>query len=531
MSPLIKAINYWVLALVATTCALPRGVGILHAGNSTDSDTTGKHTYCEALLHPGASVPASVADQAVSARAAAIRLAVARGALRNKQRFASTPLTLASALSLGFPFDPTTLEALSIDRALWQYYNPQTGQLTLPSTTNGLGALQVENGAATQTRIRLNYRNKSSGEITLDFLGALLTIPNLSLDILATNGVDPEYAELITRYSHIDPTLKRRIHLHTDLKPELLNLAIWAQDDSKPLELTGQKPGLLVPYQYISAQASDENEPPPSSGPTKSERYRIAAQLAAQAQGLTLYHSPLIFDGGNIIVGERHVFVGSHIVDENVLRFRASRQNIINALSVEFGKPVIELGAAKTNDWRHHQADYHIDLTLAIGRSPTTGKEIAFVASEALALKVLKQGALYAAAIGNTATSADYMQYAQDLETLHSQGKEFIRDAYADKLAELGYEVRRIPSINTQPLHSELMRELKIKHLNAPLNYTNVTFVGAHALVPKFDVAALDRAAARVYEDAGFHVTPMACAAHLARGLGGPRCVSSVIRY
>lgn len=88
----------------------------------------------------------------------------------------------------------------------------------------------------------------------------------------------------------------RFLHVEKDF-----DVSLWAQDDSKPL--TGG--GLLVP----------------SNGLQEELQLHFLTALSALRNHYEVYDSLFPFDGGNVVVGSQHVFVGAETIEQTIRMF------------------------------------------------------------------------------------------------------------------------------------------------------------------------------------------------------------------
>jgi len=273
------------------------------------------------------------------------------------ERFKSTPDNEASVSHLpNVPFEqqvPTRkqafkdgdldgIRATGIPEKFWPYFSKETGgfeyRRAAPlsfSSENGRQELKV-------VRISFNRLKPESWrpKILRDYGYAMGKIPGFKLWVT----VPPEQIKLAEEMiAQFPEDVRKRIWL----KPvEKINgQHVWTQDGSKPI--SARRPTTTTPgFKFIP-------------------EYERPLEAFMSSGKLDKIESPFKFEGGNIVVGDRHVFIGTEEIQANMRFLKCTRREIMKALEVEFGLPVIELGRNSRHGEMKYvgsQADFNIDL-------------------------------------------------------------------------------------------------------------------------------------------------------------------------
>jgi len=129
----------------------------------------------------------------------------------------------------------------------------------------------------------------------------------------------------------------RRVEF-VDLPPEA-EFTIWPQDPF--VVLRGAKGGPVL----LASRDFDRVDD------------RLIAQSLAKHLGWPLRTSELSFEGGNIVVGQRHVFIGADTIYANAARLAIDPREVGRQFEAEFGRPVLVVGPCP-------QPIAHIDMML-----------------------------------------------------------------------------------------------------------------------------------------------------------------------
>jgi hypothetical protein len=394
--------------------------------------------------------------------------------------------------------------------------------------------LSVENGDEELRAARIQYVNLHEPKerrvyelLISDYLRVLQELPRAKLIVVLNPEDQQGFAQLLKNApASILARVKKSV-IETERVPDL-----WAQDGSKPIRV---KPG--APLQTLV----------PKELPL-SESQQVVWR-ALEEQGWPTRRTIFDFEGGNVVVGDRHIFVGPDIVEDNMRKFRISRADALAALSAEFGKPVLEIkqNAIPTQSISsmHASIDFHIDMFFAVARNHKTGKETILLSSPELGLKAL------AGKRKESDFSSDWSIKCEQLvrgakddpqdpfndaeqalvDTLKKAGLEELRrqqdqvNAEAVRLKAMGYDVRFIPGIAQSDPD-------RIGHVWEIFSYANANFSGKKAMIPELDIPRLDRAARSVFEnDLGYQVIPVHSPTESLCVFGGIRCMTETYRY
>ena len=402
--------------------------------------------------------------------------------------------------------------------------------------------LSSENGDQKVSVFKIHYDPSSKSEdaelhdlLLRDYAGVLERMPDTKLWVVTRPAHLQRLEELLAT---LPPETRARIRPSSLESESVQNryLGLWAQDSSKPVDSPDGTPHVLVPWsqRFLGPTSPDDT---------------LELQFALAAHGQTNVHSPLLYSGGNVIVGERHVLVGPDVVRNTADRLRIPPSDALDALSAEFGKPVIEIfhrsaPEAYSRAFRRPFAP-HIDLQLALARDHSSGKETALVQSPAALVTALLGGrkaeelpaewprfvdALVRGAHPDPARALNASEEAliaalgamrrEDLLAQQDQAQELARS-----LAAKGYAVRTVPGIAPMKYESE----------NAGtkwqlFNYTNSIFSGDRAVIPDLGIPALDRAFRDELGRMGYQPVPVTSPRRSYRFWGGIRCMTETHR-
>jgi len=330
-----------------------------------------------------------------------------------------------------------------------------------------------------------------------------------------------ELAEMIIDH------MPKRVRRKFKLIPADQSMNVWAQDASKPLadgETTLAQP-------KGNEVIRDEN---------------LVPLRSMQESGLIdVIPSPFAFEGGNIIVGNRHIFVGPDIVRDLSKQFHISRKNAVSVLSEHWNKEVIEIGRPNA-DGVLEQVDFHIDLSMAIAKAKLgrweKREEVAIVSSPFMLLeeilgfppiKNMDRDTYYdkmrelAYKVGYedfpfklTHTDKRLLLEMSELSYDDILVEELGYESMVETLVENGYKVVRIPG------HNRFDEEQTLR----AFNFTNVIFSGKNAIIPRYDSNLLDPYIREYYRKLGFNVVGIRAVQNFICKKGGIRCLSETYR-
>lgn len=399
--------------------------------------------------------------------------------------------------------------------------------------------LATENGREPLRAIRLNYDGSTVSKKSLRDVARFLThLPQAQLVIVANAATVSDLRAYISELERdLSVTLLPRLRIFENAGDP----RIWAQDASKPL--VGIDGGGL--FSTLTTY--------PGFGMTlmNVRNTRLLGGNATTRPFAQVLESPIRFEGGNVVVGDRHVLIGPDVIYESRYSFPSlSDDDIIAKISAEFGKPVLVIGIRATDQPGQllTQLDFHIDITLALAIDQRTGIEVALLNSpEVLIKSIFKindvselrdviggpesnpsrvfafidqkisaglRGPLSVAErdLINTSARWGYQRLANYIE-YHEQ--------VAQTLLANGYQVRRIPGYNYRFPGS--------MHTVTGITYTNAIFSNGFVLTGLFGIEA-DQLAYSIYRSLGYTVVPAESTVESFCMSGGIRCLSEAYR-
>jgi hypothetical protein len=417
------------------------------------------------------------------------------------------------------------LTEMGIPERAHPFYNVVTGKFDYQPTSKQI--LSPENGDEPLSLIHLNILPGAYGDLGLqsllpDYVLVLRRLPDLRLLLVAP----PEKLKALEEWRKGLPP-RQSVRVHVVSAGELgKDLTWWAQDGSKPAQSgTVGKAKFLLPRGPV--QASD------SLGYAGGIQGLLESGLAESVPSL------FRFEGGNLVVGAKHVFVGSDEVEAAMKDFRISRSEALKALSIEFGKPVLEVGAPSQGGGKE-QLVFHIDLSLSIVRNRLTQRETVVMESPTAALEIiLGKGVTHSKADFEKAQAgwvearkgklkdyddAEIFSLVKKMRWETLQYRILQCDFLRSQIEGHGYETVSIPGLTQMgPGGSDEAHAI-------PRNYTNSILSGSLALIPKTGDRGLDTAAAQTYRKLGYEVLPMSSASFLYYQNGGTRCGAQTFR-
>lgn len=350
--------------------------------------------------------------------------------------------------------------------------------------TNHL-VLSGENGREKLEAVRIVLSDEWTLDVLKDYLQVMDKMPSLKL-----MAVYPKKFK-----NEVDKTLggaQKSIRNRVNIK-QLENVkttAEWTQDGSKP----------LISKQPTSLASSGHARPV----------YREMLDEFQKENLVSIENSHFTFEGGNVVVGDRHVFTGTNTAEKMMEKFKITRANALTLMEAEWGGPVFEIGVAGADGAK--QLDFHIDLTMTVLYSPKKKKEVILLGStqkffdqiaelETKDFKTRAERNVLKALTGNMSDQAYRERYLSAVEK---------------KLIEKNYEVIRVPYFNdgAYPL----------------INYNNVVISENQVIFPlngfrKLDVEMLD-----LYHKLGFETIPVEVVQKSFQYKGGIRCLSETFR-
>lgn len=301
-------------------------------------------------------------------------------------------------------------------------------------------------------------------------------------DLLAE--LDPATRVLVAVEDERDIELFERVRAARDVEYVFVGEPItsWARD--RLTVLAGDDRSVLlappVPHRGGLARANDWLVP-----------WAVRRYLAADA---AIETAPFVFDGGDLIADETHVFIGDPLVARNP---GLTREQITDLVEATVRRDVVFLGGGEP------VPDHHVGMFI----TPIGGGRVA-VGDPDLALELFApEQRTLRDALGGT------IEIDRREDTL-----ELFRNVARD-LERHGFEVVRIPIVSTPEKF-------------VFLSYNNVLLDRRggrlHVFLPRYGVPELDRAAKEAWESAGAITHPIDAATIYRMG-GSVRCLTAPI--
>jgi len=375
--------------------------------------------------------------------------------------------------------------------------------------------LSTENGDSKLLAIRTHF---SKDSIATNYFSILEKMPTVELWILTSPVQNLELKAIIDK---LPSNIRDRVK---PIKIEGQTLIPWAQDGSKPI--SSQTPQILRP--------KDGNQ-------FELEYLINTSRILERTMGVQAIDSPFRFEGGNIIVGARQIFVGPSIVEDLMMDLLITRKEALQALEAEFGKPIIEIAQTRF-DGSRIPIEYHIDLLMALGRNQKTRQEVAFVSSQDTFLQTffglppinqIKDSRHFMVEKGKALRRLRDRYQGQNLpQTDHDLLSTFSEMSYETvRESEVAYEFAR-----------QTLKEQGIEVINIPgkykksknqlrsFNFTNVIFSGNQVIIPRYNSILIGDKVRKLYEEMDYEVIEIEDIEKLMRGDGGIRCTMETYR-
>ena len=315
----------------------------------------------------------------------------------------------------------------------------------------------------------------------------------------------------------------RRRVTFVEMPPES-DISIWPQDPFVVVQ-QGDVTKLVTPCTF-----------------NREDDERMPRQLG-DLLNLEVVHSELHFEGGNIVCGERKVFIGFDTIQLNAVQLDLGFDGAVTRFEKLFGRPVVVIGDS-------NQSIGHIDLVV----TPLSHQRFAVADSRAgaeIAKKSLNNNPRQVQDF-EFQCERSFFGHEEIEELLDRDGnvlsrprvvgrtKEVIEssleladdlDAIAAQLTVAGYQVIRVPSlIPDQQLDAEWEGESSQYPF---LSYNNVLTElrddQAIVYLPQYGFEAIDRAARDSWEQLGFDVQTIGGFSTSAMYGGALRCCTKVL--
>lgn len=362
--------------------------------------------------------------------------------------------------------------------------------------------LSSENGREALRTVRLSLGTDRDDltfewEALRNYTRVLERLPNLRLLVSYKPAQLGALNEILVA---LPDSIRKRIHPVENSSGQNLR---WVQDGSKPIR---SSEGLKVLEPNLSKEFHRD-----ARSHAEDLLHLIDDELLSGVEA----HFP--FEGGNVVVGDRHAFVGNKVVVNAMNANRITRSEALQALRAQFGLPVVEIAAPLENG-KSAPVDFHVDVTLAVAWSPKLEREVILLDSHDLFFDLL--GQTPAAEL----QTPEGQRLLSKLSALGGYAEALVKrqlklDAVEKTLKRLGYPVYRMPGMFYHA--SEIL-----------MNYVNAIFSEHHAIVGDSGIPTFDRYVRKALVDLGFtDVIPMSAARGAGLRLGGIRCLSQTFRW
>jgi len=332
--------------------------------------------------------------------------------------------------------------------------------------------------------IAIQFHRGTGGEMFLPVYEELFEAltGNTTVWVVVADREDERIFDAIRRRWVGGPMVVRYVHVGK-------RITNWARDRMAVLADADGAPILVAPptaHAGARARANDWEVP-----------WALRRALGPAAR---IVDAPFLFDGGDLIADDAHVYVASPLLARNPARDPRAFLRQIEELT---GRPVVMLG-----EEADPSPDHHVGMFV----TPLGGGIVAY-ADPALGSEILFGDGT---AVGPPLVEAGGVSYEVD-ETEETR----------ERFARVGEDLRRA-GLTAVPL--------PMVPTTAPfvwLGYDNVLVDqradGLHVLMPVYGVEALDEAAADAYRALGATVHPIDVSAIFHHG-GTVRCLAAVLR-
>lgn len=393
---------------------------------------------------------------------------------------------------LGFELNDLNLEALSIPREALKYFDYQTGEFNYrpESKIN----LIKENGDKRVEKIKINAWNKKelgAAQVRM-VLRALESDPKLIVELYVRRKLYRNFG-LENKLNELPENVRERLRFSIY---EGAGHTAYARDN-----LYGLADGGV----YASAYSRD----------LKYSLDKVAYKERKQHSSYAKVEKSIFkIYGGNIVVGEKNIFMGYDIVKESARDLRISEKKVRESLRKEFAKEIIFLGVDNVKG-ETKQVDYHIDLTMTVVRNKVSGKEEIWLASSDKAFDILQKEVgndYFSAGLKHTFWHPKIKDREERLKTLK---------AY---LESQGYFIRMVPNFFHEDLFSGHDSASLYEYKLRPFNYVNVIWSSKNVFTSSFGVKAIDQYMFKLYREIGYEPVDLKYGAGSLVHQAGVRC-------
>ncbi len=455
-------------------------------------------------------------------------------------------ITIDDIINANHEVTNLTYEALGIPEKFWSNYDFNNGQVQFKN--NELYSLVVDNGTRKIKKIHIYYRNSNNEDKSLpyghlnDFKKILQHLEDTQL-IVYTN----EYSHELNMWSVTLPmNLLDRVKI-INIEDSVLDF--WTRDWATAIESeNGDESISLVPYDRYEFQQSYNYEENP---------FYI---LPNDKKQFTSKASKLIFEGGDVVTTERHIFIGPEAIKDTQKLLHLSEEQAVQFYESSFGKPIIPVGGYfEGSDTAPRQLEslaYHSDLAIAVLENKNLKKyknnEVIILSSPLLALKLIidnkminpktpeELDLLINDAIANIddLNSSNYIKISlKQLLTLGISTEHLFREIQhikdlKKKLIDLKYDVVEVPGLKKWDDSYIYDHFENNNYFPLPIfNYTNIISSQGYVFASHFDFSLFDQYAKKTYEEMGYEVIEMQSSVLSLIDYGGIRCLSQITYY
>jgi hypothetical protein len=372
--------------------------------------------------------------------------------------------------------------------------------------------LSLENGRQKLDFARLQF-SKQDGEISRKVLIDYLSFAERNRDLHLLILTDRPRSEVDSLLEKFSADVRKRVQV-VETK---LNITLWAQDSSKPIDLPAHALGFSI------------------------ERYATENQALAES-GKISFEAPLPFSlqGGDIIIGDHNVFVGGTTVMAVRTAFRVTEVDALKILSHTFQKPVLP-AYIKNSQYGGGPWSFHIDLDMVLGVNRVTNREVVLVHSPEFLLSTLS--GLYISAAPSeeevrivqrkiikryeagdfgaklSAGSRDFILLLSNATALELQMQLVQGRIFKRTLQMYGYDVRELPGFGVATVGARTY-----------FMGTNAVLTDRYAIIPNNQMPEIDQAIVKTYQNLGYETVSMESSSASICRQGAIRCVTGTHR-
>lgn len=455
-------------------------------------------------------------------------------------------LTLSEIYHYGHNITNDTFQALGIPKRFWSSYSFEDDKLHF--NVKSTYELVTDNGSKKIKTIHVNYRDQIKEDQSLpyghldEFIKILDNLKDTKLVVFAEG-----------KNSHILNMWQARLPLEMEERVRVIYVSetsfdFWTRDWATSIETDTGHSKTLTPYKRYEFQEKDNNIKNPFDF------------LDKRVDTYQTVKSNLIFEGGDIVTGERHIFIGPEAIKDTQKLLHLNEEQALNYYTKSFKKPLVIVGGHFSGSQdvpRQLEAiAYHADLVLSILKNKNKNKyssdEVVFLNSpikamelilghnlkeitkvedvEALVNKVIKKIEL--------TKMNKYMKLS--LRLLLKQGISYEHlfrkinhiSNLKTKLSNLNYKVLEVPGLKMWD--DTYIYDFYNQNNYFPLpvfNYTNTIAAEGVAFVPKLGLKLFDEYALRIYSSVGYKTIPIESSALSLIDYGGLRCLSHMTYF